>query len=268
MLADGRMVALDSVVNGSLAVQGNVNVVKKADGEIEYRQEDALRQARDNMVYNILYNPRGSKVINLTLGDGTKVWLNAESSLKYPVVFAKNERKVEITGEAYFEVSKDPLRKFTVDANGIKTEVLGTHFNVNSYADANDVKVTLLEGSVRVTADNGRQAAIIKPGEQAKVLRQTRDDEPTHVDIDNNVDVEMVMAWKNGLFNFSDADVKEIMQQAARWYDVDVVYSGTISNEKYKGKISRTTNLSELMKILEINGVKWRLEGRKIVVGR
>lgn len=250
-LANGKRILLDSAGNGILAKEGNVSVTKLADGHIVYgRPLSGL--GFDEIQYNTLTNPRGSKVVNVTLHDGTKVWINAESSLKFPVAFFGKDRKVEITGEAYFEVAHNASNKFLVEANGVTTEVLGTHFNVNAYDDENDVRVTLLEGSVKIN-----KSVIIKPGQQAQVTSGIKV---------VNADVKQVTAWKNGLFDFKNADIKEIMSQAARWYDIEVVFSGTISPEKYKGMISRSTNLSEMMKILSINGVTYKIEGKKITI--
>lgn len=259
-LDDGRIVYLDSASNGSLAVQGNVNVVKLADGKLVYSQESGVRS--QEIKYNTISNPRGSKVQSLTLIDGTQVWLNAESSITYPTAFVGGERKVSIIGEAYFEVTKDAGKKFIVDANGVTTEVLGTHFNVNSYQDEADTKITLLEGSVKVS--KGNSIGLLKPGQQA-ILRQTQDD--NQVKVINDADLEQVMAWKDGVFKFKNTNIGEIMRQVARWYDVEIEYKGNYADLNFGGSVSRQANVSELLKRLEATeAVKFNVEERKIVV--
>lgn len=253
-LSDGTVVYLDSAANGELAMQGNVKLVKNANGEIEYNRESAI--VNGEIQYNTLFNPRGSRVQPLTLSDGTKVWLNSESSIKYPIAFNGSQRKVEITGEAYFEVTHDASKKFIVVSNGVNTEVLGTHFNINSYTDEGSLKVTLLEGSVKVV--NPESSIVIKPGQQAQVTGGIK--------VSSNVDVEQVMAWKNGSFQFKQAGIESIMREIARWYDIEVVYEGDKPAGQYAGMISRNTNLSEVLKIFELNGVKTRIEGKRLVV--
>ena len=257
-LANGKQIILDSAGNGTLAKEGDVNISKLADGQIAYT---ALRQAQGDMQYNTLSNPRGSKVINLTLSDGSKVWLNAESSLKYPTAFSGNERKVEITGEAYFEVAHNVKMPFTVLANGTEIHDIGTAFNVNTYSDEEKMKVTLVEGSVK---DALRQAqgdnVILKPGQQA-ILRQAQDDIQVIA-----ADVDEAIAWKNGMFSFKGADIQTVMRQVARWYDVEVVFEGKIPSKHYNGETSRNLNASQMLKVLEESGIRFRIEGKKIIV--
>lgn len=250
-LADGRQIVLDSAANGTLALQANVKLVKHADGEVSYSGTSG------EALYNTLTNPKGSKVINMTLADGSKVWLNAGSSLTFPVAFVGSERKVSITGEAYFEVAHNAAMPFKVSKDAMEVTVLGTRFNINAYNDEEDIRVTLLEGSVRTSIVNGGYS-ILRPGEQAIVTNDIK--------LVKNADVEEVMAWKNGMFAFKNASLPEIMRQAARWYDVEVIYEGRLSNERYRGEVSRSTNLSQLMKILELSGVKYKIEGKKITV--
>ena len=253
-LANGSQIILDSAANGNLAQQGNTKIVKLDSGQLAY---NSLNERSDDVLYNTISTPRGGQY-QIVLADGSKVWLNAASSLKFPTAFTGKERKVELTGEGYFEVAKNARMPFRVAVTGMTVEVLGTHFNINAYIDESTIKTTLLEGSVKV-AKSDRQL-VIKPGQQAELTPNAE------FIIHNSIDVDEVMAWKNGLFNFNKADIKEIMRQAARWYDVDVVYEGNISGEKYIGKVARNTNLSEMMKILELNGVKYRIDGRKITV--
>ncbi|MGH2565646.1 MAG: FecR family protein, partial [Ginsengibacter sp.] len=206
-LASGKQIVLDSAGNGLLAVQKNVQLVKLADGQIAYNGNGTTNTSIE---YNTLSNPRGSKVINLTLSDGSKVWLNAESSLRYPTAFTGAVRKVEITGEAYFEIAHDANKPFKVTRGETEVTVLGTHFNVNAYDDEEALKVTLLEGSVKVSQGNSNQT--LSPGEQAQVTSQKQ------IYLDKAPDLDQVMAWKNGLFNFNKTDIGTIMRQVQRWY--------------------------------------------------
>lgn len=273
-LADGRVVYLDSIGNGELAMENGVKLVKLADGRIVYEiaqfatRNDPSTDSGQAMVWNTLSNPRGSRVIDMMLSDGSHVWLNAGSSVTYPVAFNGSERRVSVTGEAYFEVNSLPLSggkkmPFIVSKGDIQVEVLGTHFNVNAYEDETDVKVTLLEGSVRTTISpskgSGGESSILKPGEQA-VIRD-------RIKVVKGVDADEVMAWKNGRFVFGEkADIQTIMRQIARWYDVEVEYRGTIRNH-FGGSISRQVNVSEVFRVLEATGgVKCKVEGRKVIV--
>lgn len=260
-LSDGRVVSLDSLTSGTLASQGNVSVSKTADGKIIYTGSST------EMAFNTLTNPRGSLVIDMTLADGSHVWLNAGSSLTYPVSFVGNERKVGMTGEAYFEVQtltpKGGQGKvpFLVEANGTTTEVLGTHFNINSYPDEANIKVTLLEGSVRIRKQNVSE--LLKPGEQG-TLRSAQND--SEIRVLKNVDVGQVMAWRNGLFEFNNTELPVIMRQVARWYDIEVVYEGKPTNAKFGGGLSMKLPMSKVLKLLEVNGLKFTVEGKKVTV--
>ncbi len=249
-LFNGQTVLLDSVNKGQVAMQGTVNIIKTADGEIVYSGHSDVIQ------YNILVNPRGSKVQTIILSDGTKVWLNSESSIRFPVAFQGRERKVEITGEAYFEVTKDEKKKFIVSSNGITTEVLGTHFNINTYTDESSARVTLLEGSVRVS--KGSAIGLLKPGEQAQINEGVK--------ITDNVDLDLIMAWKNGFFHFGKTSMQDLMKQLSRWYDVEIVYEGKVPARQFGGEISREANLSQVVKILNESKVKCRIEGKKMII--
>ena len=259
-LADGRTVALDKMASGQLAMQGDVSVLKNAVGEVIY--SSGSRVSARELQYNTLTNPRGSQVVNLTLADGTRVWLNAESSLKYPVAFVGNDRKVEITGEAYFEVTRSVTasgkkQSFLVDANGVITEVLGTHFNVNAYKDEGAMKITLLEGSVRVSKSN--DAKTIKPGQQAIATG-------SELRVANNIDTDAVMAWKNGKFSFNRAEITTVMRELARWYNLEVVYQGGVPADKFGGNIQRTLPLSQVLDLLKESQVNFEIHGRKVIV--
>lgn len=260
-LANGQKVYLDSAENGILATQGNINVKKLEDGQIVYNVESSL--VNSELVYNTLTNPKGSKVIDITLNDGTKVWLNAGSSLTYPVAFVGNERKVTMSGEAYFEVATLQLRSgqkmpFKVKINeSAEVEVLGTHFNINAYSDEASINTTLLEGSVRVTANKKNQ--LLKPGQQVQVNVNA-------IKLITDADVAQAVAWKEGLFSFRNADLATVVRQIARWYDVDVEYHGEIKPKKFGGEIQRDLNLSEVLEGLKETGIHFRVEGKKLIV--
>lgn len=263
VLANGQQIVLDTATSGSLAMQGNISIQKGQNGEIIY-----TGQENGSLQYNTLTVPRGSKIADIILSDGTRVWLNAGSSLRYPVSFRKEERRVEIIGEAYFEVQsllvkngsgKTPFVVATTLASGnnSEVEVLGTHFNVNAYDDEKDIRVTLLEGAVKVR--KGTASSLLKPGEQAAVM--------TAIKVAGEIDVEEVMAWKNGKFQFGEAaDINMIMRQIGRWYDVDVEYKDNV-NGHIGGTISRNQNVSKVLHMLEMTGaVKFTIEGRKVTV--
>lgn len=249
-LADGSTIIPENAGNGILATQGNVRLVKTTDGQIEYKGTGNVE------IYNTLTVPRGGKVKMLILSDGTRVWLNSESSLHYPTAFVEKDRRVEITGEAYFEVAKIEGKKFFVTGDGITTEVLGTHFNVNTYADEPFVKITLLEGKVKVS--NKSASGILKPGQQALI--------DSEIKVVDRVDAEEVMAWKNGKFQFTDASIETIMKQVTRWYDAEVVYEGKISGN-FVADISRNVPVSKLLNLLELtNRVHFSIADKKIIV--
>jgi ferric-dicitrate binding protein FerR (iron transport regulator) len=255
-LANGQQLFLDGAGNGALAVEGNVKVVKLANGEIAYQQGAGSASATE-MVYNTLSNPRGSQVIRVVLADGTKVWLNAASSLRYPVSFIGKGRAVSITGEAYFEIADDASRPFVVRSGAMDVRVLGTHFNINAFGDnGDDIRVTLLEGSIRINSGDG--TALVKPGQQAVVTKDIR--------VRNDVDLDQVMAWKNGYFQFDNAGLKSVLQEVSRWYDVDVIYEGYNRPRQFVGEIQRDLSLSEILKLLEKNKVRFKIEGKKLMV--
>jgi len=257
-LADGKKIVLDSA-SGAISQQGNVTVLN-VNGMLSYAPGKKANE--DEVVYNTVSTARGNQY-QLVLSDGTKVWLNSASSLRFPASFTGNSRDVELDGEGYFEVVKNAAKPFHVKTRTQDIEVLGTHFNVNAYNDEETIKTTLLEGSVRVqSAVGNRQSAILKPGEQAIV----GNDEGASIHISNDVDLDQVIAWKNGWFEFENTDLRMIMRQVSRWYDVDVAYEIKPCNERYGGRISRNLNLSSILKMLESYGVHFRLEGKKLIV--
>lgn len=254
-LANGQQVYLDGAANGALATQGNVQVVKLAGGEIAYQYHSTGSAAQ--MEYNTLSNPRGSKVINMVLADGSIVWLNAASSITYPVSFIGNERKVSVTGEAYFEVSHDASKPFIVHHDQMDVRVLGTHFNVNTFDEEGvSSKVTLLEGSVKV--NNGNANAVLKPGQQAVVAQGVK--------VLDDVDLGLVMAWKNGYFQFENATLQTVLNEVSRWYDVEVVYEGHNRPRQFIGSIQRDLSLSEILKILEKNKIRFKVDNGRLLV--
>ena len=254
-LADGSLLYLDSAGKGQLAMQGNMKLLKLSNGQIAYKTADGKTTPEPQ--YNTLSNPRGSNVINMQLADGSHVWLNAGSSIRYPVAFTGNEQKISITGEAYFEVAHNPAMPFKVINNKMEVTVLGTHFNVNAYEDEANIKVTLLEGAVKIK--NSGAVKFLHPGQQARIANE--------ILITDNIDIEEVMAWKNGKFVFGEkADIETVMRQVARWYNVDVEYRGKITSH-FGGTISRQVSISEIINVLEATGhVKCNIEGRKIIV--
>ncbi|MBS1919474.1 MAG: FecR domain-containing protein [Bacteroidetes bacterium] len=260
-LGDNRTIILDNAHDGTLAQQGNTKVLKLKDGQLAY---NASGNSKD-VLYNTISTPRGGQY-QMTLSDGSKVWLNAASSIRFPVAFTGNERKVEITGEAYFEVSKNPAKPFKVEVNGKQeVEVLGTHFNINSYADEATINTTLLEGKVKVTPLNNLQPVtgnqqFLSPGQQAQLTSNGQ------ISLNKNPDIEQVMAWKNGIFNFENADLNMVLRQLSRWYDVNVIFKGTIPQRIFEGEMQRSLNLSQVLRILEKNNVHFRIEGKNLVV--
>jgi len=258
-LADGSTIALDSLHDGLVAQQGNTKIDKLGNGQLAYKKADP-GQETDVPVHNMLTTPRGGQY-RLILPDGTAVWLNAASSITYPTAFTGDERTVQITGEAYFEVQKDKIRpfrvKFSAGADSAMVEVLGTHFNINAYTDENAVRTTLLEGSVRVVS---RQTTLLEPGQQVQL------DDRGHSRMIPDADVEDAIAWKNGRFHFENADIQTVMRQIARWYNVEVVFEGKITTEKFEGDIPRSSQLTEVFKILELSKVHFKIDDKKVTV--
>lgn len=253
-LADGTVVTLDSA--GNQVIRQGGTTINQQNGQLRYNANDPNATT---VSFNTLATPRGGQY-SVTLPDGSKVWLNSASSLRFPTAFTGSERKVELTGEAYFEVAKNAKQPFKVALEDKTTiEVLGTHFNVNAYKDEPAISTTLLEGAVRLT--NGKERITIKPGERAQ-LREGG----TKFVIDRP-DVDRVVAWKNGFFQFDGDNITMIMKQLSRWYDIEPVYAGNMNMKDYSGYISRNSNISEVLKMLELtNEIKFKVEGRKVTV--
>lgn len=253
-LANGKTILLDSAGEGLLALQGAAEITKK-DGRVVYGNGAG---ASGIATINTMTTPNGRKY-SLVLADGSTVWLNAASSISFPTVFTDSERKVSITGEVYFEIAHDAKKPFIVQKGGLSVQVLGTHFNMNTYDEENSVNITLLEGSVKLLS--GSLNYTIKPGQQAQVSGHT-------MELVNHANTDAIMAWKNELFQFEGENLKVLMRQIARWYDVKVEYSKDVSDLFY-AQIPRNTNLSDVLKALELTGkVKFEIDGKKINVLR
>lgn len=252
-LEDGSSVFLDDAVTGIIAKQGNTQVLRLSSGEVVYKSGNN----DDEVHINTMTTPRGGRY-QLTLADGTKVWMNSASSISYPTSFVEKERKVKVSGEVYFEVAKNPQQPFYVIIdNETEIKVLGTHFNVNTYADNGSVNTTLLEGTVSIS--NNHKEQILKPGQQAEIKNNA-------IYLKNNVDTAQVMAWKNGYFSFNSTDLKMVMKLLARWYDIDVEYEGQMPEMKFWGGISMHSTLSQVLQVLEESKIRFRIEDKKIVV--
>lgn len=254
-LSNGSKIILDSMHQSSLGKQGNAIITKQSDGEIIYAK--VANENNLDVTYNTLSTGKGGQT-EVLLADGSKVWLNAASSIKYPTSFNGNERRVEIEGEAYFEISHNKRMPFIVQIPGTAIKVLGTHFNVMAYEDEATSRTTLLEGSVKITKAD--EVVYLKPGQQGQVHEGER------IELFKDVDTSEVMAWKNGEFQFNIESLESVMKQLERWYDIDVFYEGEKPAIRLSGSISRHVNLSNVLKLLELNGVHFRLEGRKITI--
>jgi ferric-dicitrate binding protein FerR (iron transport regulator) len=267
-LADGTVVDLNAVPDGTLQ-QGGDHLIKKNGGILEFDEGASPARHASYNAFNVLSTPRGGQ-FRVVLPDGSNVWLNAESSLKFPVEFDQHLREVELTGEAYFEIkpaisakkgsAKTPFNVLVNLPSGKKANVrvVGTHFNVNAYANEGAMKTTLIEGMVRVSED--KQVIELKPGQQANIL------EDGSLKLDVDADVEGSIAWKNGIFHFDNAGIAAIMRQIGRWYDVEVVYAGKVPSRHFVGKIRRSAELSEVLEILRLSGIDFRVSGKTIVV--
>lgn len=253
-LSDGKQLVLDSLQHGVIAQQPGTQITL-TDGQLAYAPATTVTE---HAAFNTMSTPKGRQ-FHLQLPDGTHAWLNAASSITYPTTFSGKERKVTITGEVYFEVTKDPRKPFKVKADkGAEIEVLGTHFNANTYTDEPRQHITLIEGAVRVTADH--QTQILKPGQQAQVQPNGS------VTLEKNANIEKVMAWRRGVFNFDNASLAEVMRQLARWYNVEVVYEGPVPVAQCQGWIQRDLNLSDVLEGLNRTGVQFRIDGKQLIV--
>jgi len=265
-LADGSKISLDDAANGLLASQGNTAITKTENGQIVYEKNniDKSKFMSNRSVINTIQTPKGGKY-QIRLPDGSKVWLNSASTLSYPTTFAGNERKVQLEGEAYFEISPNKSIPFRVQSGNQIVEVLGTHFNINSYDDEDYVKTTLLEGSVRVILNSKANVVsntkLLRPGEQSLTKSSN-----SGIRIEN-ADTEKAVAWKNGYFRFRNTPIREIMREIERWYDVELVYEGKMPTDEFTGFISNDVKISGVLKIMEESGgLKFTVKGKKLKV--
>ena len=253
-LANGTTIVLDSARSGKLTQQGGVSVIKLDSGRLAYASPV---EKPDRALYNTLTTPRGGQY-QLTLPDGSRVWLDAASSIKYPTAFTGKEREVEMTGEAYFEIAKNTGMPFVVKAGGTTTTVLGTHFNINAYEDERTLITTLLEGSVKFGC--GKEEKVLHPGQQAVLNAETRSFTV------KEADTYQAVAWKNGQLDFDNKDLPAIMRQISRWYDIDINFQSTYDGATFGGGISRQLNLSHVLRLLDKSGVHTRLEDHKLII--
>lgn len=256
-LSNGSKFVLDHVKNGVLLKNGHISIKKAKDGQLIYsvnktKQDDAA----PTITYNTVSTPIGGQY-QVILPDGTQVWLDAASSLKFPTVFKGNERTVDLTGEAYFEVTKNAAMPFIVKVDDMQVRVLGTHFNIMAYTNEADIRTTLLEGSIQLTS--GQKSNVLKPGQQGVVNKSG------NIEV-LDVDAEQAIAWKNGYFEFNRSSIQEIMNQLSRWYDTKVTYEGQIPDDEFVGKIQRNVKLSQVLHILELSNVHFRIENKNIIV--
>jgi ferric-dicitrate binding protein FerR (iron transport regulator) len=273
-LSNGTTIVLDSAHNGLIGQQGNTSIVKVDAGALAYNAANSRKpqaagdvgQVSGEIAYNTISTPHGGEY-QVVLPDGSKVWLNAASSLRFPTSFVGKERLVELTGEAYFEIAKNgamPFRVFIPSPLGSKKEgmnvkVLGTRFNVKAYSNEQDIRTTLLEGAVKVVVPSSEIR--LQPGRQAIT------DITTQALSVTNANTEQVVAWKNGMFRFKETSIRELMREVERWYNVDVVYRTDKTDQDFTGVVPRTQNISALLKVLELTGtVHFQIEGRKIIV--
>lgn len=254
-LSNGSTIVLDSTKNGLLTHQSNTQIVQTGKGQLSYTN---LSKDDKELILNSITTPKGGEY-QLVLPDGTKVWLNAASSIRFPVAFVGKKRKVTITGEVYFEVAKDKKKPFIVSSGSMDIEVLGTHFNVSAYNEESIIKTTLLEGSVRIN-NNKKSEVYLVPGQQSQLNSNGQ------FSIKNNIDLDREIAWTKGKFQFNSNTIQEIMLQLSRWYDVEVIYQGKISSETFSAIVKRSSNISQVLKLMEASGVKFNIEGKKIYV--
>lgn len=252
-LSDGSTVSLEMASIGKLSFADNLEIGHKP-GQLSYHEVGANHEN----VINTVTTPKGGEY-ELILQDGTKVWLNAGSKITYPVVFNGNDRRVFISGEAYFEVAKNPKKPFIVEADGTQVRVLGTHFNVSAYKDDGFVKTTLIEGGVKVSYQG--KSALLKPNQESISGKSANG--ITLAD----VDTEQALAWKNGYFMFKNEDIHSVMTKVARWYDLELFYQGDFKGKTFGGTLSRFGNIKDLLKTIELTqDVHFSIQGRRVTV--
>ena len=254
-LFDGSTIVLDSVADGLLTQQGNAKVTKVANGELSY---SAAGETNSNNLFNTVTTPRGGQY-QVVLSDGSRIKLNAFSSVTYPTTFGGKDRSVTITGEAYFEIAKNAKKPFKIRVYDMEVEVSGTEFNINAYTDEPAIKTTLIKGNIKLT--NNEMLLMLHASQQGQFDKQG------NFSLEKNIDTNEVIAWKNGLFQFNNADAKTAIRQIGRWYNVDVVYEkGALKNQEVFGEIRRNVNLSEVVKLLKKSDINCSVEGRTLFV--
>jgi transmembrane sensor len=261
-LHNGAVVLLDTMKNGVVALQEGI-IARVENGILRYEGNTSRE------VYNTMSTPKGRQ-FQVVLPDGSNVWLNAASSIRYPASFTGKERKVEISGEAYFEVAGNPQKPFRVVIDHqAEVEVLGTAFNINAYQDDKRINTTLLEGSIKVSrlTSSGKDqqqpsAVMLKQGQEVQVSQDLQAD----MQIIDKADIEKVMAWKNGLFNFNDMPLPTVMNQLARWYDIDIRYEGKIPDRIFAGEITRDLSLSQLLLLFKDIDIRYEIKGRTLII--
>lgn len=265
ILGDGSHISLDDAANGLVASQGNISITKTDEGQIVYKRNNSnLKAVANRISVNTIKTPRGGRY-QVRLPDGSRVWLNSASTLSYPTSFRGSERRVKLIGEAYFEIAKNEHVPFRVESNNQVVEVLGTHFNVNSYEDEDYIKTTLLEGSVKIILNASDRSSpnikLLKPGEQSL----TSGAQPK-IRVEST-DIEKAVAWKNGYFKFKNTPIKDIMREIERWYDVELIYDGKMPSDEFTGYISNDVKMSSVLKILEQSGgVKFTVKGKQLKI--
>lgn len=258
-LSNGKKITLTDVANGELFQQQGIQIVKKQDGQVIFQVSGKNISDKFRSVPNRIETPKGGQY-QIQLPDGTKVWLNAASTLTFPSTFVHAaQRKVELVGEAYFEVKKNSNLPFLIQTSTQLVEVLGTHFNINSYRDEQVVKTTLLTGSVKISSRNHEyKPVVIKPGQEAVSVARSIEVGPANIEAD--------MAWKNGLFIFKNSDLSTVMRQLSRWYDIEVEFKGPVPPEEFNGKVYRNMTLNEVLEVLSFSKVKFKIEGKKMTI--
>lgn len=254
-LGNGRQLVLDQVKDGTVLNEGSISIQKNKEGELTYSFTD---KGQSKESYNTIATPRGEKY-NIQLSDGTLAILDAQSSIRFPVAFQGNTRTVSTTGQVYFEVAHNAAKPFVVTTGKQTLEVLGTHFNIENYGPNNPVTTTLLQGKVKVKYKEN--TAILKPGQQTQV-----DEKHAEIALNTDVNLEEVMAWKNGFFKFTDEDIVSVMEQLSRWYDIDVQYKGRLPVTKFSGKIYRKLDFEQVVDILRFSKINIRQDGRNVTI--
>lgn len=255
-LSDGSKVVLNDAKDGVIANQGFTKLNKTNAGQLVYEAD--LSSKAVAIVYNTITTPKGGQ-FRIVLSDGTKVWLNAASSITFPTTFSPKERKVTITGEVYFEVAKNKQVPFRVVSGKQEVEDMGTCFDIKAYDDERSISTTLVEGAVKISS--GQQSALLVPGQQANISNEGSG--PINV---KTVNTETVLAWKNGNFEFESEELHAIMRQVARWYDIKVVYDSNVKPRRFTASVPRNVNLSKLLEMLKFMGVNFKIDGQTVVV--